>query len=189
LNEDHFLWDEVRVGEDDRTLILTGVHDPPWASAPGTVWAFSRVDVKEMAEAVSVVVNLAERRRGDPDALPANDPRREVPVVLERPLGGRVVFDGCARLVEPEPRSAARRESAAWDRVCLAGPRTVVVYWHGGPSSPLDHVSLEWTDDTLFLTVWRYGGGGRMIGQYQATIVHLDRPLGDRRIADGTSRK
>jgi hypothetical protein len=188
-NEDTFAWDEVRVGDDDRSLVLSGVHDPPWASAPGTVWAFSRVHVKETPEAVSVRLDLVERAKGDPGALPANDARREVPVLLERPLGGRVVVDGCAHLVEPQPKPGSPPKADLWHRVRQAGPQTLVVYWAGGPFFPLDHVALEWTDDTLFVTVWRYGGGGRLSGQYQAAIVNLDQPLGDRRIADGASRK
>jgi hypothetical protein len=179
----------VHVGEDDRTLTLSGIHDPPWASAPGTVWALSRVDVREMAEAVSVVVNLVERRRGDPDALPANDPRREVPVMLSRPLDGRVVVDGCAHLVSPEPKPGPAPRASPWHRIRQADPGRLVVYWEGGASFPLDHVSLDWTDDTLFVTVWTYGGGGRLAGRYTVTIVNLDRPLGERRIADGASRK
>jgi hypothetical protein len=36
----------------------------------------------------------------------------------------------------------------------------------------------------LLLGVWLYGGTAAASGQYQATIVRLDRPLGHRKIRD-----
>jgi hypothetical protein len=184
-NEQAFAWEEVSVGADDQSLTLRRVHSAPFRSSSGTRWAFSRAIVEETDDAVCVRVILVERAPGTADAMRSGDPRRQVPVVLERPLAGRVVVDGCARLVRAQPRRTKPPKAAAWHRVRRADDHTLIVYWHGGPSFPLDHVSTGWESDKLVVTVWVAGGGGRLAGAYYATIVHLDRPIGARRVVDG----
>jgi hypothetical protein len=175
----------VSVGPDDRTLTLSGVHSAPFGTSSGTRWSFSRTLVDETEEAVRVRVLLVERPRGTAGAMRSGDPQREVEVVLERPLAGRVVVDGCAHLAQVAPRGARPPKPTVWHRVREADDRTLVVYWHGGKSFPLDHVSTDWRDGELVVTVWVAGGGGRLAGAYYATIVRLDRPVGGRRIVDG----
>jgi hypothetical protein len=184
-NEQTFAWETVSVGHDELSLTLGGVHSSPWASSSGTWWAFSRAIVKETDAVVCVRLFLVERPPGTPGAMRSGDPRRQIPVALECPLRGRVVVDGCATLVEAHPRGTRPPKPDAWHRIHQAGERTLVVYWRGGRSFPLDHVSADWRDDALFVTVWVYGGGGRLAGAYYATVVHLDRPVGGRRIVDG----
>ena len=187
-NEEVDAWDEVVVGDDDRTLTLRGIHPGPWAQAPGTWWAFSRVEVKWTDEAVSVQLMSVERPAGYPQAMLEGDRSREETVVLDRPVAGRVVVDGCARLVQPRPAAGVPPERTAWDRIRRVDDRTLVVYWSGGTHFPLDHVSTEWGDGAVVLTVWIFGGGGRLSGSYDATIVRLDQPLGERQVLDGAGR-
>jgi hypothetical protein len=184
-NEQTFAWEEVSVGADDQSLTLTGVHSAPYGSSSGTWWTFSRAIVEETDEAVRVRVIMVERRRGTPGAMRSGDPVREIPVILPGPLAGRVVVDGCARLVQAQPDDATAPRPTAWHRVRQADDHTLVVYWHGGRSFPLDHVSAGSRDGDLVVTVWVRGGGGRLAGAYYATIVHLEHPVAGRRIIDG----
>jgi hypothetical protein len=175
----------VSVAPDDRTLTLSGVHSAPFGTSSGTRWAFSRTIVEETDQAVRVRAILVERPRGTAGAMRSGDPRREIQVVLQRPLAGRVVVDGCARIAQAQPRRATPPKPNAWHRVHQSDDHTLVVYWNGGKSFPLDHVSTDWRDGELILTVWVAGGGGRLAGAYYATIVRLDRAVGGRRIVDG----
>ena len=81
--------------------------------------------------------------------------------------GGRVVIDGCARLLAPDPAAGDLPAACEWDRIRRVDDRTLVVYWSGGAYFPLDHVSTEWKRRTLVLTVWIYGGGGPAAGAVQ----------------------
>jgi hypothetical protein len=141
-------------------------------------------EVEATDEAVSVRVLLVEQHGPATGALRFDDPARRVRVVLDEPLRGRPVVDGCARLVAPRPDPAQPPILEPFHRLRRADERTLIVYWRGGPYVPLDHVSTEWRDHSLLLGVWLYGGMAPASGAYEAAIVRLDRPLGDRKIRD-----
>jgi hypothetical protein len=178
-------WDEVSVGEDDRTLTFSGLHPTPWARSPGSWWVFSRAITRFHDDAVSVCIRKLRRPAGTPGAALEGDPEHSVQVVLSEPLRGRAVVDGRATLSRPEPSEGVRAERQRWERVCVQGD-WLVVYWHGLAVYPLDHVSLEWTDDELRVAVWNAGRPGKLAGRYRVAVVPLDRPLGDRKIRRGT---
>jgi hypothetical protein len=184
-----FAWDDVRVAADGRSLRLSGIHSAPWTASGDTWWVFSRIVIEETDKAVCVRVLLMECGANDPGAMRSGDPRREVRCVLDRALGGRTVIDGCARLVEPHPSATPRPKPKAWHRIRQADDQTLIVYWNGGPSFPLDHVSADWGAGALYVTVWLRGGGGRLAGQYQATIVRLDRSIDGLPVLDGARQR
>jgi hypothetical protein len=195
-NEEVASWDEVSVASDDRTLTLKRIQHPPWARSSGTWWATAGTEVEASDEAVSVRVVLAEQSARGPDALAFDDRSREVRVVLDEPLGGRPVVDGCAKLVAPRRGGPdASAELRRYHKVMKADVRTLIVYWHGGSHVPLHHISMEWRPEALVVGVWLDGGTGTAVpegeylavaaeGQYQAAIVQLDRPLGRLMVLD-----
>jgi hypothetical protein len=50
-----------------------------------------------------VLVWMLERPPGERESPLTDDPTRELKVVLDEPLSGRVLIDGCAQLVSPMP--------------------------------------------------------------------------------------
>jgi hypothetical protein len=183
-NEQICAWDDVVVENGGRSLTLSGLHSPPWASSHDTWWGFARAEVEELDAAAVVRVVFVQLGHLSPTALRFDDPTRRVTVELNDALRGRPVIDGSARLVTPRPDSRHPPLLRSFDRISRADERTLVVYWHGGPYLPLDHISTEWENDSVVIGVWLYGGPAKMSGQYQATIVGLDRPLGGREIRD-----
>ena len=186
-DESQAAWNEVEVAADDRTITLGAITASDAGSDPGSWWAFSSVEFVELPEAVRVMLFLVRRRKGDPEAMVEGDPGRRVEAVLPSPLRGRVLVDGTAWLSTPDPQ-ARDAEPRPWHRVRRADARTLVVYWRGGPSSPLSHVTTRWEDRTVVVTLWRGQHGGRLSGSYEATIVRLDRDIGDRAVVDGSLR-
>jgi hypothetical protein len=181
-NEELFAWDRVAVADDDRTLTFSGIHAPEWIAGPHpTRWGFSRVEFEPSDDAVGARVWLVEQRPNEPDALDGDDPHRTVTAKLGRPLAGRIVYDHCAWLRTPQAEASSKAVRRRWQRVQRAGERALVVYWEDAGGDVLDHVSVEWSPDELLLGVWVIPSS-RMSATYNATIVRLDRPLGDRRI-------
>jgi hypothetical protein len=135
---------------------------------------------------VRVLLWLAECKRDDPGAARGNDPSREVRIVLDQPLAGRVPYDGCYGLVEPAGRGQGRSGPCRWDKVQIAGPSSLVVYWFGGMGQ-LDRVEAEHTDDSVFITVIEERAR-RMAGRSKAALVHLDEPLRGRQVRRGTAQ-
>lgn len=101
----------------------------------------------------------------------------------------RFLLDGHVQLEHPNRGRVGRLEAQLWDRVQRVDERRLVVYRRGGGVSPLSHVALEWEDDELILTLWVGMLGGKVSGgSTAATIVTLDRDLGEREIVDGAHR-
>src|SRR5205085_8392057 len=128
-----------------------------------------------------VLLWLTECRADDPGAARADDHTREVRVELEEPLAGRVPYDRVFGLQEAE--HSGRGKPARWEKIQLAGPSTLVVYWHGG-IGPLDRVDVHYTQDAVEVTVLEEPAG-KMAGRSSAAIVRLNEPLGGRRIRRG----
>lgn len=188
-DEETFAWDAVEVADDDRTITISGIRWPSHFTAPGTWWRYPRAEFEENGEAVRVLLVMAECAKKDPGALPGDDPFRRVTVELPSPLDGRVLLDGHVQLEHPNRGRVGRLEAQLWDRVQRVDERRLVVYRRGGGLSPLSHVALEWEDDELILTLWVGMLGGKVSGgSTAATIVTLDRDLGEREIVDGAHR-
>jgi hypothetical protein len=184
--EAHFSWDAVEVGDDDRTLVLKSIHSPMVWSDDDAWFNGGRADVSYGEDALGVLLWLSECRRDDPGAARADDASREVPIALDEPVAGRVPYDGCYRLVEPKGPGQGRSKPCRWEKVQVAGPSTLVVYWHGGMGQ-LDRIAAEVADDAVFITVLEEWAS-RMAGRSKAALVHLEEPLGERRIRRGQAR-
>jgi hypothetical protein len=182
-----FSWDEVEVGQDDRTLTLRAIHSPPVWSAPDVWFRFGRAQVSYEARAVRVLLLLEECGADEPGAYLADDPAREVEVVLDEPLAGRVPVDGGYRFVEPEGAGRGRSEAVQPIKVQQAPPSSLVVYWLGG-MAPLDRIDVDERDDAVVLKVWEQPVG-KLAGVSKAARVDLARPLGERWLLDGTPSK
>jgi hypothetical protein len=180
--EAHFSWDDVEVGEDDRALVLRAIHSPHVWSDDDAWFNGGRADLSYGDEAVRVLLWLKECRRDDPGAARADDPSREVTIALDKPLSGRVPYDGAFDLVDAEG-GAGRVETEAWSKVQVVGPSKLVVYWHGGMAA-LRRIDVKYDPQAITLTVMEEPPG-RMAGRSRAAIVHLDEPLAGREIRDG----
>jgi hypothetical protein len=174
----------VELGSDDRTLTLRSIHSPPNWSDADAWFSGGRADVWYEDEAIRVLLWLRRCGPTDAGAARTNDPAREVEIVLDEPVAGRVVIDGVHGLVAHEGPLARRSVAKRWSRAYPWDPERVVVYWFGGASMPLDRIEIEYGDDALTLTLFEQSGG-RLAGVYKATIVHLAEPLGAREIRDG----
>jgi hypothetical protein len=184
-DEAHFSWDEVEVGDDDRSLVLRSIHSPSVWSDPDAWFNGGRADLRYTDRAVGVLLWLPECRRDDRGAARADDPSREVRIALAEPLAGRVPYDGSFNLVEPQGPATGHSDPTVWEKVQVAGPATLVVYWSGAASGPLDRIDVEQTDTVVHLTVLEQSVG-KLAGQSKAAIVQLDEPLAGRKIRDGS---
>lgn len=188
LPEAHFSWERVRVSDDGRALTISGIHSPPIWDDPESKFVFGRAEVEYREDAVLVLLWLREADFDDPAATWTNDHEREVRVELDEPLGSRVVVDGSYRLLEAEPQGGDA-EPQPWIRTHHPDDRTAVVYWHGHAVCPLERVEQDWTENVVVLTVFEACPSRvKMVGQYRATIVRLDRPVGRRRVVDGAPK-
>ena len=186
--EGHFSWDEVEVGDDDRTLTLRKIHPPARWSDPSAWFNGGRADVSFGDEGVRVLLWLPECRRGDPGAARQDDPSREVRITLDEPLRGRVPYDGVYGLVEPEGPGKRRSDEQRWNKVQVVDDRTLVVYWFGAAHYPLDRVDVDYGRRAITLTVLEQPAG-RLAGGYKAALVRLDEPIAGRKIKDGASAR
>jgi hypothetical protein len=164
------------------------IHSPgAWSNSAGW-YNRARADVSYADEAVSVLLYLSECRSEDPGAARTNDPSREVRITLDESLAGRVVIDGVHGLVVPEGPLVRRSDPTRWQRVDRWDAKTLVVYWFGGASHPLDRIEAEFDEGALVITVLEQGAG-RLAGMEKAAIVRLDEPVGDRVLRDGALGK
>jgi hypothetical protein len=95
-----------------------------------------------------------------------------------------VPYDAAYGLREAE--GSGRGRPTRWDKVQVAGPSTLVVYWHGG-IGPLDRVDVRYTQDAVEVTVLEEPAR-KMAGRSSSAIVRLDEPLAGRRIRRGQGR-
>jgi hypothetical protein len=183
-DEGHFSWDEVEVGEDDRSLLLKSIHTPAHWGDPDAWFHGGRADIAYGEEAVTLLLWLAECREHHLDAARADDPSRQVRIKLDEPLAGRVVVDGVHKLVVPQGGTGRRPDPIRWTRVLVWDPYTLIVYWFGALHGPLDRIDVELGNRAVKLTVLEQPVG-KLAGQDKAAIVRLEEPLAGRKVQHG----
>jgi hypothetical protein len=123
------------------------------------------------------------------DAVPPGAAPPDAPVTSS-PVPDTPIPSPTPRIVEPRDGLVDVRPQV-WDEAEPLEGRTVLLSFYGGVEEcyGVDRVEVDYRAQTVVLTLYtgRVPGADVCIeiAEYQAVEVHLDEPLGDRRVVDG----
>ena len=168
---------------------ISGDVPPP---RRGNLIAVSRVEIGVNFVRIFLVAGLLVSCAAPERARPGSPSDPESPVVSgpgqnpSAPRGGPLLVQPRPGLVDVRPHQ--------FERVRVAGPRTLLVRFYGGVEAceGLDRVEVEYEPERILVTLFV----GRVpsaeacieIAVLKATRVELDEPVAGRKIVDGAKR-